>query len=199
MSSSSGSIDLELNDAEQHNALHREETHQVALNLDRLEHLTKVLSTRSAAGAEEGLDEDDFNLGRVLRERVQRAEEAGIMNRTVGVLFQNLTVQGVDMGAKALATVGELLRSPFRIIQVLREAKYKKYRNIIEDFDGVIKAGEMVLVCQLIYFYLIVLQLTSRFFRFLDDQEQDVQLFFAYWREKSILLPMFLAKSRMTV
>ncbi|KAK7207385.1 ABC-2 type transporter-domain-containing protein [Myxozyma melibiosi] len=145
-SDASSSIDLELNDVEQQYARERQEIHQVAQDLDRLENLARVLSTRSAAHADEGLDEDDFNLERILRRSLQRAEDDGIKHRSHGALFQNLTVQGIDMGAKALLTVGEVLKTPLNIVSMIKEARNKKYRNIIEGFDGVVRSGEMLLV-----------------------------------------------------
>ncbi|KAK7207674.1 ABC-2 type transporter-domain-containing protein [Myxozyma melibiosi] len=145
---SKGSFDLELQDVDHQNALQRELTHRMASgdDIDRVSRLSRVLTNLSAKNVEGALDEDDLDFVQSLRRILHQRENDGIVDRSIGILFEDLTVRGIDMGAKALNTVGELLMKPLKLPQAIREARNVQYRNIIEGFDGVVHAGEMLLV-----------------------------------------------------
>ncbi|KAK9465563.1 ABC-2 type transporter-domain-containing protein [Lipomyces arxii] len=144
---SSQSIDTERLSADDLNALDAANIHNVVgSDLERLQSLVRVLSTRQASQADIGLSQEDFQLEKVLRKRNERHQESGIKDRSVGVMFKNLTVSGIDMRTTALFTVGEALMAPFRIVQTVQQLRNQKFRHLIEDFDGVVKKGEMLLV-----------------------------------------------------
>ncbi|KAK9447910.1 ABC-2 type transporter-domain-containing protein [Limtongia smithiae] len=127
-------------------AMERQDLHRIITEgQDQLDRLVRVLSTRSAAHAEEDLSPEDFQLERVLRRTMQMSESEGILTRSTSALFRGLTTVGVDMGTKALVTVADILAGPFRIGQIFK-AKKKQTRNLIEDMDGLVRAGEMLLV-----------------------------------------------------
>lgn len=82
--------------------------------------------------------------------RQDKSEEE--KTRHVGVTWKHLTVKGEGLGAAIQPTVGQLFLGPFKKIGNLLN-KNKKSRmgatpvkTIIDDFSGVIKPGEMVLV-----------------------------------------------------
>ncbi|KAK9448253.1 ABC-2 type transporter-domain-containing protein [Limtongia smithiae] len=116
------------------------------LDLGRLASLTRTLSVRSASQAHVGLDEEDFKLERVLRTRLRAEAQDGIKPRAFGVAFSDLTVIGEDMGATQLTTIGEILMAPFRFSEKFRSGRGRKYRNLIQHFNGVVRKGEMLLV-----------------------------------------------------
>ncbi|KAK9386943.1 ABC-2 type transporter-domain-containing protein [Lipomyces mesembrius] len=138
------SIDLENQRDDDVTAVSVENLHRV--DLTRLESLVRTLSTRSAAHASDNLSESDFKLEDVLRRRVRIQEQDGIKDRSVGVMFQGLTVKGIDMSTTSLLTIGEILMSPFRMRETLRDIHHRTLRNLIQDFNGVVHKGEMLLV-----------------------------------------------------
>ncbi|KAK9478905.1 ABC-2 type transporter-domain-containing protein [Lipomyces japonicus] len=140
-------VDVEKNDQDALNAVDQANLHRVATTgLESLQKLTTVLSKRSAASASDGLQESDFELEKVLRRRVDAHEHDGIKDRSVGVVFKDLTVKGIDMSTTSLVTVGEILQAPFRLRQTINDIKNRKLRNLIQNFDGVVRKGEMLLV-----------------------------------------------------
>ncbi|KAK9428113.1 ABC-2 type transporter-domain-containing protein [Lipomyces doorenjongii] len=138
------SIDLENQYDDDLTAVSVENLHKV--DLKRLKSLVHKLSTRSAAKASDEISESDFKLEDALRQRVRMYERDGIKERSVGVMFKGLTVKGVDKGATALLTIGELLTAPFRVKEILSGIRRRKLRNLIQDFNGVVPKGNMLLV-----------------------------------------------------
>ncbi|ELR05579.1 hypothetical protein GMDG_01770 [Pseudogymnoascus destructans 20631-21] len=81
--------------------------------------------------------------------RQENSEEE--KTRHVGVVFRHLTVKGVGLGAKIQPTVGDLFLALPRKIGAVFGGTKKAHggppiRTIINDFSGVIKPGEMLLV-----------------------------------------------------
>src|SRR5690349_6396953 len=81
--------------------------------------------------------------------RQENSEEE--KTRHVGVVFKHLTVKGVGLGAKIQPTVGDIFLTLPRKIGALFSRNKKSVggppiRTIINDFSGVIKPGEMILV-----------------------------------------------------
>ncbi|KAK9454038.1 ABC-2 type transporter-domain-containing protein [Dipodascopsis uninucleata] len=136
-------IDVEALTQDSVEASRQNELHKiVTTSLDNLAHLVKTLSGRSASNADNGLTEDDFKLERVLRQQIRQREKAHIKTRSIGVMFRDLTVQGVDMSTQTLLTFGDILKGPFN-----SKGKQKKgLRNIIQNFNGIVESGEMLLV-----------------------------------------------------
>ncbi|KAK9475786.1 ABC-2 type transporter-domain-containing protein [Lipomyces japonicus] len=138
---------LESQDDDVLESFNREQIHQIATHeLERLESLSRVLSNRSAGQASDDLDAEDFKLEKVLRNANNANSRDGIKDRSIGVMFKSLTVVGVDVATTSLFTLGELLSAPFRIREAIKSVRNKKVRNLIEDFNGVVNKGEMLLV-----------------------------------------------------
>lgn len=84
----------------------------------------------------------------------QSRQESSEEERTrhLGVIFSNLTVKGMGLGAALQPTVGDLFTNPFRFVKNLfaqgpRKAAGKPpVRTLIDNFSGCIKPGEMLLV-----------------------------------------------------
>lgn len=71
--------------------------------------------------------------------------------RHVGVVFKNLTVKGVGLGAALQPTIGDIFMGLPRKIRTLFSSNKKSsggppVRTLINDFTGAIRPGEMLLV-----------------------------------------------------
>lgn len=101
-------------------------------------------------------DDEDFQLGDFIREgHFEKRTERGESTKKVGVLFKNLTVKGVGSKAMYVKTLPEAVLGTFgpdlyRIISSylpsIRLGRECQTRDLIHDFTGVIRPGEMMLV-----------------------------------------------------
>lgn len=126
---------------------------------DLIRHLSRRNSQRSGDGlsratTETEAAEEQEEINRLMsrmfgRTRQEHSEEE--KTRHVGVVFKHLTVKGMGLGAALQPTVSD----PFLGIPRLLSGLFSKGRNavgkppvktIIDDFSGVIRPGEMVLV-----------------------------------------------------
>ncbi|KZF21113.1 hypothetical protein L228DRAFT_222166 [Xylona heveae TC161] len=84
--------------------------------------------------------------------RTRQAHSQDEKTRHVGVIFRNLTVKGMGIGAALQATNGRLLLGPFRFLKNVitkgpRKAAGKPpVRTLLDNFTGCIRPGEMLLV-----------------------------------------------------
>ncbi|EJD01729.1 uncharacterized protein FOMMEDRAFT_126887 [Fomitiporia mediterranea MF3/22] len=92
-----------------------------------------------------GLYSEKFNFEQHLRDVVRQENEHGIQPRELGVVFQNLRVQGRGTTASFQPTVGSLL-NPFLAAEKMRNLLHPPVRDIISGFEGVVNPGEMLLV-----------------------------------------------------
>ena len=109
--------------------------------------------TNTAATASSKEEEDEINnlMSKMFgRTRQEGSEEE--KTRHHGVIFKNLTVKGMGIGAALQPSVGDFFLNPGRLIKNLiskgpRKAAGKPpVRTIIDDFSGCIRPGEMILV-----------------------------------------------------
>ena len=110
------------------------------------------------AGDAEGMaeEEEDFEIGRFLREgHFEKRTERGDSAKKVGVIFKNLTVKGMGSTTTStktlpdaiLGTLGpDLYRLITRFVPALSVNKHAGLRTLINDFTGVVRDGEMMLV-----------------------------------------------------
>lgn len=90
----------------------------------------------------------DWNLEDVLRGNREAEEEAGIKSKHIGVIWENLTVRGLG-GVKIFVKVfPEAFVDTFyrNIVNLLGFGRKGTEFDILKDFRGVAKPGEMVLV-----------------------------------------------------
>jgi ATP-binding cassette subfamily G (WHITE) protein 2 (SNQ2) len=100
--------------------------------------------------------ENDFDLGEFLISgHLERRTTAGEPAKKVGVVFKNLTVQGIETGASFVRTLPHAVIGTFgpdlynlicRFAPQLRVGKKPPVRDLIHDFNGAIREGEMMLV-----------------------------------------------------
>ncbi|GAW10792.1 hypothetical protein ANO14919_001270 [Xylariales sp. No.14919] len=143
----------------QHNLiqLHRTRTHETQASR-RLRHTR----SRGAKDGEDQLDDakagadedDDFELGKFMREgRFERRTEAGSEKR-VGVVYRNLNVKGIGSAASFVRTVPDAVIGTFgpdlyhNITKFFPSLRFRKppTRTLIHDFTGCVRDGEMMLV-----------------------------------------------------
>ncbi|CAI5760584.1 unnamed protein product [Candida verbasci] len=89
---------------------------------------------------------DNFNLGKILSNFVYFAKKQGIVLRSSGLTFQNLTVYGIDESFAVVPTVVDLLKGPIGGIQALITKLKTPKRKILNEINGIAKPGECVLV-----------------------------------------------------
>jgi ABC-type multidrug transport system ATPase subunit len=138
------------------------------LSLSRTRSATKSLRRRKSQASrrdeekaqdeEETEDEaaDSFDLGEFLTGgHLERRTTAGEPAKKVGVVFKNLTVQGVETGASFVRTLPQAVVGTFgpdlynivcRFVPQLRFGKHPPVRDLIHDFSGAVREGEMMLV-----------------------------------------------------
>ena len=120
--------------------------------------LFRVLSQRrtSATGkSDTELDEEHAEIERLMsrmfgRNRQEHSEEE--KTRHVGVVFRDLTVKGLGLGAALQPSVADIFLGLPRLVKNLitkgpkAAAAKPQVRELLSDFNGCIKPGEMVLV-----------------------------------------------------
>lgn len=116
---------------------------------------TDVESTAgNTEAAEEKQDEDDFELDEFIREGHFEKRKDGRSAKKVGVVFKNLTVEGVGETVQFVKTLPDAVLGTFgpdlyhllaRFLPFLRFDGGKR-RTLIHDFSGVVRDGEMMLV-----------------------------------------------------
>ncbi|KAJ9610340.1 ATP-binding cassette transporter snq2 [Cladophialophora chaetospira] len=104
----------------------------------------------------EPVDEDDLDLGAFLKDgHFEKRTEAGDATKKVGVLYRNLTVKGVGAQATFTKTLPEAIMGTFgpdlyrlatRFVPALHFGKPPPTRNLLHDFSGTVRDGEMMLV-----------------------------------------------------
>ncbi|KAL3480690.1 ABC-2 type transporter-domain-containing protein [Aspergillus californicus] len=100
---------------------------------------------------EYGFDLTDFLMGGHLERRTTAGDPA----KKVGVVFRNLTVKGVLTGASFVRTLPDAIVGTFgpdlynivcRYVPQLRFGKKPPVRDLVHDFTGSVRGGEMMLV-----------------------------------------------------
>ncbi|KXG50355.1 CDR ABC transporter [Penicillium griseofulvum] len=100
--------------------------------------------------------DDSFDLGGFLTGgHLERRTTTGGPAKKVGVVFKNLTVQGVETGASFVRTLPQAVMGTFgpdlynlvcQFVPQLRFGKHPPVRNLIHDFSGAVREGEIMLV-----------------------------------------------------
>ncbi|KAJ5376401.1 ABC multidrug transporter atrF [Penicillium cosmopolitanum] len=98
----------------------------------------------------------DFDLSSFLvGGHLERRTTAGEPAKQIGIVFKNLTVKGVETGASFVRTLPHAVVGTFgpdlynvicRFAPVLRVGKKPPIRDLIHDFNGAVREGEMMLV-----------------------------------------------------
>ena len=97
----------------------------------------------------------EFAAGSHCSSHFEKRDEAGESTKKVGVLFKDLTVKGVEMSSVSAKTLPQAIMGTFgpdlyrlttRFIPILNFNRAPPLRILTNDFTGVAKPGEMVLV-----------------------------------------------------
>lgn len=81
----------------------------------------------------------------LVRRYLERRDESGVKGRKLGVLFSNLRVVGMGASASFQPTLGSLF-NPLNIVRGIQMKRNPPLRDILSDFEGVVRPGEMLLV-----------------------------------------------------
>ena len=104
---------------------------------------------KGSAGSSDDSDEA-FDLEKVLRGGREEEEAAGIKSKRIGVVWEGLTVSGIGGVKNYVKTFPDAFVSFFNVFEtaasVLGLGKKGREFDILKDFKGVAKPGEMVLV-----------------------------------------------------
>ncbi|KAL1625652.1 ATP-binding cassette transporter snq2 [Diplodia seriata] len=102
------------------------------------------------ASVSEASDREPFDLEGVLRGHRGEDEEAGIKAKQVGVIWDGLTVRGIGGVKNYVKTFPQAFVSFFNVYETAKSllgvGKKGREFDILKDFRGVAKPGEMVLV-----------------------------------------------------
>lgn len=102
------------------------------------------------AGESDISSEEPFDLERVLRGNRDEEEAAGIKSKHLGVIWEGLTVRGIGGVKNYVKTFPDAFVSFFNVFEtamnLLGAGKSGREFDILKDFKGVTKPGEMVLV-----------------------------------------------------
>ncbi|KAF1977425.1 hypothetical protein BU23DRAFT_587478 [Bimuria novae-zelandiae CBS 107.79] len=116
---------------------------------------TSTLYRSATSGTASDGDDEQEEINRLMSRmfgHTRQAQSEEEKTRHSGVIFKNLTVKGMGVGAALQPTVGDIFLNPPRFLKNLftqgpRKAVGKPpVRTIIDDFSGCIKPGEMLLV-----------------------------------------------------
>ncbi|KAF2123015.1 ABC-2 type transporter [Lophiotrema nucula] len=88
---------------------------------------------------------ESFDLSRFLRMFRHQLEDEGIQMRQVGLVYRNLNVSGSGAALQLQQTVADFLLAPARVGEWFSFGK-KEHKQILRNFDGVIKSGELLIV-----------------------------------------------------
>ncbi|KAF2761450.1 ATP-binding cassette transporter ABC1 [Pseudovirgaria hyperparasitica] len=129
---------------------------------DELRRIVTALSRRQSSFTDglsrtntvSGLEDNDpvldpnsksFDLGKWIRKFMQHFEAEGVTPKRTGVLYRNLNVSGTGSAVQLQGTVGSILMAPLRLGELLSFGK-KEHKQILQNFDGVVKSGELLIV-----------------------------------------------------
>ncbi|EAT81447.2 hypothetical protein SNOG_10948 [Parastagonospora nodorum SN15] len=131
-------------------------TSQVSRRLDRVQsrHSRKDQAVtdveKSAIASSDASSDEPFDLEKTLRGGQEDQEAAGIKSKRIGVVWDNLTVSGIGGVKNYAKTFPDAFVSFFNVFEtvasLLGKGKKGKEFDILKDFKGVVKPGEMVLV-----------------------------------------------------
>lgn len=88
---------------------------------------------------------DKFDSYKWARMLVRTMDEEGVKRRRAGFVFKNLSVAGSGAALQLQKNVGSLFLAPVRLNEYVSFGR-KAEKQILRNFDGVLKSGEMLVV-----------------------------------------------------
>ncbi|KAG9009142.1 hypothetical protein FRB94_012414 [Tulasnella sp. JGI-2019a] len=114
---------------------------------------TSLAKAKEAGDAEKGDYEDEFDLKEYFTASNEANEQSGIHRKNLGVTWKDLTVQVIDTGSKFFvgglpAIIADTLTFPvmFPLNLIRSKVANPPTRPILQNFNGVLRPGEMCLV-----------------------------------------------------
>ena len=150
-SSSSSHYDSDRQACEgQSNPLQRKRTTHSENDIFRIvsERRRSTITVDNDADQEDASGEIERLMSRIFGKKRQEQTE-GAPTRHSGVVFRNLTVKGVGLGAALHPTIGDIfLALPRKMTSLIRGANLGKppERELISNFNGCVRPGELLLV-----------------------------------------------------
>lgn len=86
-----------------------------------------------------------FDLKTWIRMTLKLLDEEGVKQKSSGFVFRDVNVSGSGSALNIQGTVGGLLTAPTRINELFSFGK-KPAKQILRNFDGVVKSGELLIV-----------------------------------------------------
>jgi ATP-binding cassette subfamily G (WHITE) protein 2 (PDR) len=80
------------------------------------------------------------------RKMLRIMDREGVQPQRASVIFKNLNVSGSGSALQLQETVGSLLMAPLRPGNFVSFARKSRRKQILHDFDGVLKSGELLMV-----------------------------------------------------
>lgn len=100
--------------------------------------------------------EEEFEMGPFLKEGYfEKRTDTGASAKKIGVVFKNLTVKGAGSTSTSTKTLPDAILGTFgpdlyhlvsRFIPSLKFNKHQQLRTLTNDFTGIVRDGEMMLV-----------------------------------------------------
>lgn len=88
---------------------------------------------------------DQFDLHKWLQNFVKNLQNQGISARQTGVVYKDLNVFGSGAALQLQETVGSMITAPLRFRELFSFGK-KEPKQILRNFDGFIRSGELLIV-----------------------------------------------------
>jgi len=130
------------------------------LDIDAISHIASSASTSERSRKGQGaklrtIAEDDPTLNPTRKEfdpykwartRLNQLDEEGILRKHAGVVFKNLNVSGSGAALQLQKDLSSVLLAPFRPASYRNMIYSAPKRQILHNFDGVLRSGEMLMV-----------------------------------------------------
>lgn len=114
--------------------------------MEKVASLARALSTKTKEDLDHfEINPQDFDLQLLLKYLHERSYQQGIESAHSGLAFKDLTCWGIDASAAYGPSVPEMMRDFFKWPTKLFQKDTRSQRQIIRNFMGIIKPGELVL------------------------------------------------------
>jgi ABC-type multidrug transport system ATPase subunit len=80
------------------------------------------------------------------RKRLRMLQQEGVRPQRASITFKNLNVSGSGAALQLQNTVGSVLMGPLKPADFFSFARPKTHKKILQNFDGVLKSGELLMV-----------------------------------------------------
>lgn len=88
---------------------------------------------------------NSFDLYKWLKKTIHTFDEEGVQTKRAGIVFKDLNVSGSGAALQFQQTVLDIFLAPIRIGEMLGSGR-KQHKQIIRNFNGVLKSGELLIV-----------------------------------------------------